>query len=53
MISVGTILIALGIIGLYIAKIYDEILGRPLYVIKQQINTPTYGTKDIGSHAEL
>lgn len=30
----GAILISLGIIGHYIARIYDEIKGRPLYMIK-------------------
>ncbi|MAF94466.1 MAG: glycosyltransferase [Rhodospirillaceae bacterium] len=32
----GTILLVLGIIGEYIAKIYDEIKGRPPYVIAEK-----------------
>lgn len=31
----GTILISLGIIGLYIGKIYQELKGRPTYIIKE------------------
>lgn len=34
----GTILISLWMIGEYIARIYDEIKGRPQYIIKQKIN---------------
>ncbi len=33
--SSGTIMISLGIIGYYIAKIYDEIKGRPRYIVSQ------------------
>ncbi len=29
----GTIMISLGIIGFYLAKIYDEIKGRPRYIV--------------------
>ncbi len=35
---IGSLLmISLGIIGIYLARIYDEIKGRPRYVISQQI----------------
>ena len=30
----GIILINLGIIGVYLAKIYDQVKGRPKYIIK-------------------
>lgn len=32
------IMISLGIIGLYIARIYEEVKGRPRYVIKETFN---------------
>ncbi len=32
----GLVLIALGIIGGYIARIYDEVKGRPLYIISEK-----------------
>lgn len=32
----GLILMALGIIGGYIARIYDEVKGRPLYIISEK-----------------
>lgn len=36
---VGSILmISLGIIGYYIAKIYDEIKGRPKYIVSRSVN---------------
>ncbi len=34
----GTILVALGVIGLYIGKIYQELKGRPSYIVKEKIN---------------
>ena len=38
----GTIMISLGIIGFYLAKIYDEIKGRPRYIVAR----PTDQTGD-------
>ena len=35
----GIILLMLGIIGEYIGRIYDEAKGRPLYLIRETINT--------------
>lgn len=32
----GAIMISLGIIGFYLGKIYDEVKGRPRYIISQQ-----------------
>ena len=38
-VAVGSLLmISLGIVGYYIAKIYDEIKGRPKYIISQMLN---------------
>ncbi|HEX2947254.1 MAG TPA: glycosyltransferase family 2 protein [Clostridia bacterium] len=34
----GIILIILGIIGAYIGRIYDEVKGRPLYIVKETRN---------------
>jgi dolichol-phosphate mannosyltransferase len=28
----------LGILGLYIGKIFDEVKGRPLYIIQETVN---------------
>jgi glycosyltransferase involved in cell wall biosynthesis len=36
----SSILIALGVVGEYVAKIYEEIKGRPLYVIADTVNLP-------------
>lgn len=33
----GTVLIALGIQGAYIERIYDEVKGRPLYIVREKI----------------
>jgi len=37
----STMLIALGIIGLYIGKIYQELKGRPNYIIKDKVSVRT------------
>ncbi len=34
----GVVLSNLGIIGIYIGKIFDEVRGRPLYVISRRVN---------------
>ena len=33
----ATLMISLGIIGQYIARIYDEVKGRPTYIIKEEV----------------
>lgn len=38
----GLILLVLGVIGLYIGKIFDQVKGRQLYIIKEVINTQKY-----------
>lgn len=35
---VGVMLASLGLISLYVARIYEEVIGRPLYVIRREIN---------------
>ena len=39
----GMILLSLGVIGQYIARIYDEVRARPIYTVKQTYGWPTNG----------
>ena len=34
----GIVLIALGLVGIYIGNIYSQVLNRPLYIIEEKIN---------------
>ena len=34
----GVVLMALGIMALYIGQIHAEVIGRPLYVIREKIS---------------
>lgn len=36
---IGILLTAIGVLGLYIARIHDEVLGRPLFVVRATRNT--------------
>lgn len=42
----GVVLLMLGIIGEYIGRIYDEAKGRPLYVVREELN---FARTDAGS----
>jgi len=35
---IGALFISLGIFGLYLGRIYDEVKGRPIYIIDEKIN---------------
>ena len=37
----GATLIAIGLVGEYVARIYEEAKGRPLYVVSDSVNVPT------------
>jgi polyisoprenyl-phosphate glycosyltransferase len=38
LLAIGSMLmVSLGLIGLYLARIYEEIKGRPAYMIKEEI----------------
>lgn len=37
----GSILISLGVVGIYIGKIFDQVRGRPLYIIERMLNEPS------------
>lgn len=41
LISSSILMLAVGIIGYYIAKIYDEVKGRPRYIVEEQIGKMT------------
>ncbi len=36
----GSIMISLGLIGIYIGRIFTEVKGRPRYIVQQQLNSP-------------
>lgn len=39
----GALFLALGVIGEYLARIYDEVKGRPIYIVKDGIGIEHYG----------
>ncbi len=47
----GIQLIAVGIIGEYIGRVYEEVKRRPLYVVRQRLNVPAGGPDADGDSA--
>ncbi len=37
---IGVLLTAIGVLGLYIARIHDEVLARPLFAVRASFNVP-------------
>lgn len=35
---IGIVLISLGMLALYVERIHDEVVGRPLYIIQDELN---------------
>jgi polyisoprenyl-phosphate glycosyltransferase len=38
LVSTGFILVSLGVVGLYIGKIFDQVRQRPIYIIEERVN---------------
>lgn len=43
MLLIGIVLISLGFIALYIARIHNEVINRPLYIVREKINLTEKG----------
>ncbi len=43
---VGIVLISLGFVALYIARIHNEVINRPLYIVREKVNFGTNETTD-------
>lgn len=40
MFLIGIVLVSLGFIALYIARIHNEVINRPLYIVREKVNMP-------------
>lgn len=36
----GVIIVSMGVIGLYVGEVFNEVRGRPLYVVEDELNVP-------------
>ncbi len=41
MFLIGIVLVSLGFIALYIARIHNEVINRPLYIVRERVNIET------------
>jgi dolichol-phosphate mannosyltransferase len=39
----GCVLMGVGVVGAYVGRIYDEAIGRPLYIVAERQNEPEEG----------
>jgi polyisoprenyl-phosphate glycosyltransferase len=49
----GIQLIAIGIIGAYVGRIYDEVKGRPLYLVRSKLNIQENGEDPAGASDDV
>jgi dolichol-phosphate mannosyltransferase len=41
LLSTGLILMSIGVVGIYIGKIFEQVKERPLYLVDEKINFPS------------